>query len=112
MNGISFGGGGMQQRESAWEESIDKFYIPLFSTARHSSSVRLSGYEVILFASAALVLKRLPKSGIEGIERRAVVCCADERRRGFCCAARARVKLDRVYSVRSTFENWKRIEER
>lgn len=89
-------------------ESIGR-YVPLFSTARHSLSVRLSGYEVILFASAALVLKRLPKSGIEGIERRAVVCCADERRSGFCCAARARVKLDRVYSVRSTFENWKRM---
>lgn len=71
-------------------------YVPLFSTARHSSSLRLSGYEVILFASAALVLKKLPRRGIDGIERRAVVCCADERRSGFCCEARARVKLDRV----------------
>lgn len=85
--------------------------LPLFSTARHSSSVRLSGYEVILLASAALVLKRLPSRGMDGIERSAVVCWGDERRSGFCCAARVRVKLDRVYSVFRTLENWKRMKD-
>lgn len=87
----------------------ERFILPLFSTARHSSSLRLSGYEVILLASTALVLNRLPKSGMEGIERSAVVGWNEERRRGFCCAARVRVKLDKVYSVRSTLENWKRM---
>lgn len=29
--------------------------------------------------------------------------------RGDCCEARVRVKVERVYRVRSTLENWKRM---
>lgn len=58
--------------------------VPLFSTARHSSSLRWSGKEDILLASAALVPKRLPRMGMEGIDLRVEARWGEARRRGIC----------------------------
>lgn len=45
-------------------------HVPLFNTARHSSSVRWSGKDILL-ESAALVPNRLPRKGMEGMDLRA-----------------------------------------
>lgn len=81
---------------------------PLFSTARHSSSLFWTGYDILLESALALELNRPPMKGMF-IDLREIGRWGRDRRRGDCCEARVRVKLERVYRVRSTLENWKRI---
>lgn len=56
----------------------------------------------------ALELNRPPMRGI-CIDLSEVTRWGDDRKRGDCCAARVRAKVERVYRVRSTLESWKRI---
>lgn len=75
----------------------DHGYIPLFRTARHSSSVRWSGYDILLELDE---LKRLPKKGIVGMDLKVSGLRLSDGR----AEARALVKLEKVYSERRKVE--------
>lgn len=71
--------------------------IPLFSTARHSSSLLWSGYDILLELEE---LKRLPKNGMVGIDLKvAGLRCSD-----WCAEARTLVKPAKVYKERMNVE--------
>jgi hypothetical protein len=82
--------------------------LPLFSTARHSSSVFSTGYDILL-ESLASEVKRPPIIGM-GIDLSELARRGDEFRSDVGCEARDRVKFESVYRVRSTLEKWKRME--
>lgn len=84
--------------------------LPLFSTARHSSSVFWTGYDILL-ESLALELKRPPIKGM-GIDLSEVARRGDEFSSDVGCEARDRVRFESVYRVRNTLEKWKRMEKR
>lgn len=82
--------------------------LPLFNTARHSSSLFWTGYDILLTSALALEVNRPPIRGM-GMDLREVARGGKDRRKGVWCEARVRVKVERVYRVRSTLENWKRM---
>jgi hypothetical protein len=65
--------------------------IPLFRTACHSPSERWSGY--VILAEAGVELKRDPKNGIDGIDRRMNGRWRGPSARCGCCARSAAVAL-------------------
>lgn len=57
-------------RRSAYSGRSERAGLPGVRTARHSSSVRLSGYDMFL---AGVEVKREPKKGIDGMDRKGVI---------------------------------------